>query len=260
MSITLACVIPALSPGKQGQQAQEFGFLGQALLRPSQRQSFFQKGLGAITGPNEVGKSFIVEAIRFSLFGSAALRGRADDYRKLKAELAFTVKGQAYRAVRNGSSATLFCGTEEIAVGVAYLSGEPPQGRIGIGYAVLKQANATPPANQPELTVLEVDERLSVLASIRGGGSTARRAAALSELFARATHPEQQFIVRLLIGELRQGALAGVMVDAIAAAARTAYSIVDSSPSPAWMPACRSRKTHTSAVCSRSNSLTCRSP
>ena len=109
---------------------------------------------------------------------------------------------------------------EEIAVGVAYLSGEPPQGRIGIGYAVFKEANLTPPANQSTLTLLEVDERLTALASIRGGGSTARRAEALSELFARATHAEQQFIVRLLIGELRQGALAGVMVDAIASAAQ----------------------------------------
>jgi DNA repair protein SbcC/Rad50 len=78
----------------------------------------FQKGLGAICGKNESGKSFIVEVIRFSLFGSAALRGKADDYRKLRAELAFTVKGQAYRVIRSGSNAMLFRGAEEIAVGV----------------------------------------------------------------------------------------------------------------------------------------------
>lgn len=108
---------------------------------------------------------------------------------------------------------------DEVVIGVAYLSGETPQGKIGIGYAVLKEASSAAPASHPALTVLEVDQRLTELASIRGGGSTARRAQALKELFTRATHAEQQFIIRLLIGELRQGALAGVMVDAIAAAA-----------------------------------------
>ena len=109
---------------------------------------------------------------------------------------------------------------DEVVIGVAYLSGETPQGKIGIGYAVLKEASAAPPASDPTLTVLEVDGKLTELASIRGSGSTARRAEALGELFSRATQAEQQFIVRLLIGELRQGALAGVMVDAIAAAAQ----------------------------------------
>src|SRR6202042_19441 len=74
--------------------------------------------------------------------------------------------------------------------------------------------------------VAEVDGKLSELAGMRGGGSAARRAAALQELFARATAPEQQFLLRLLIGELRQGALAGVMVDAIAAAAGLSIATV----------------------------------
>ncbi len=110
-------------------------------------------------------------------------------------------------------------GPEEIVVGVAYLSGETPQGKFGIGYAVLKNA-AVASANEPVLTVLDVDRRLTEIASIRGTGSTARRSEALRELFSRATEAEQQFLIRLLIGELRQGALAGVMVDAIAAAAQ----------------------------------------
>jgi DNA ligase 1 len=108
---------------------------------------------------------------------------------------------------------------DEIDIGVHYLSGEIPQGKIGVGYAAVRAAAATPAADSATLSIADVDDRLSQLAGIRGSGSAARRAAALRELFARATAPEQQFLLRLLIGELRQGALAGVMVDAIAAAA-----------------------------------------
>jgi DNA ligase-1 len=109
---------------------------------------------------------------------------------------------------------------DEIVVGVAYLSGETPQGKFGIGYAVLQAASAEASASEPTLSVLEVDRRLTEIASIRGGGSTTRRAEALREMFSRATEAEQHFLMRLLIGELRQGALAGVMVDAIASAAQ----------------------------------------
>lgn len=109
---------------------------------------------------------------------------------------------------------------DEIVIGVAYLSGETRQGKFGIGYSVLKTASDAASANEPVLSVLEVDQRLTEIAAIRGSGSTTRRAEALRELFSRATEAEQQFVMRLLIGELRQGALAGVMVDAIAAAAQ----------------------------------------
>lgn len=109
---------------------------------------------------------------------------------------------------------------DEIVIGVAYLSGETPQGKFGIGYSVLKTASTGSPASEPVLSVLEVDQRLTEIAGIRGSGSTTRRAEALRDLFSRATEAEQHFLMRLLIGELRQGALAGVMVDAIAAAAQ----------------------------------------
>jgi len=109
---------------------------------------------------------------------------------------------------------------DEIVIGVAYLSGETPQRKFGIGYAVLKEASAEAKAAEASLTVLDVDSRLTEIAAIRGSGSTARRAEALRELFSRATEAEQYFLMRLLIGELRQGALAGVMVDAIASAAQ----------------------------------------
>jgi len=107
----------------------------------------------------------------------------------------------------------------EISLGVAYLSGDTPQGKVGIGYATLKDALAAEPAGAPRLTLAQIDEALTRLAQIRGGGSAAERARLLAELFARATAPEQDFLARLLLGELRQGALEGIMLDAIAKAA-----------------------------------------
>jgi DNA ligase 1 len=115
---------------------------------------------------------------------------------------------------------------DEIDIGVHYLSGETRQGKIGIGYAAVRAAASAPAADSATLHIAEIDARLSVLAAIRGSGSAARRAAALQDLFARSTAQEQQFLLRLLIGELRQGALAGVMVDAIAAAAKLPVTTV----------------------------------
>lgn len=108
---------------------------------------------------------------------------------------------------------------DEIEAAVLYLSGEIPQGRFGIGYAMLKAAAAQSAAASATLSIADVDRRLTALAALRGGGSAALRTAALEDMFLQATLGEQQFLVRLLAGEIRQGALAGVMVDAIAAAA-----------------------------------------
>ena len=107
---------------------------------------------------------------------------------------------------------------QEIETAVMYLSGDLPQGRIGIGYAALKAAAASEPASSATLTLGEVDASITNIADIRGAGSAAGRASALARLFSRATRDEQSFLLHLLAGELRQGALAGVMVDAIAAA------------------------------------------
>lgn len=109
---------------------------------------------------------------------------------------------------------------QEIEIATLYLSGELPQGRIGIGYAMLEAAATTAAAQAATLTIVEVNRRLATLAATRGSGSTPRRAYLLTELFALATADEQAFLVRLLAGELRQGALGGLMVEAIAAAAR----------------------------------------
>lgn len=110
----------------------------------------------------------------------------------------------------------------EIELGAQYLSGEVRQGRFGLGYAVLSEVAACSPAAEPSLTLAQVDHALGHIASIGGAGSASRRAAALRELFERATRSEQAFLLRLLAGELRQGALAGIMLEAIAVAAHIA--------------------------------------
>jgi DNA ligase-1 len=107
---------------------------------------------------------------------------------------------------------------EELPVAVAYLSGELPQGRIGVGWALLR--DRPPPAAEPSLELLEVDAALRRIGEASGAGSQATRKGELAALLARATEPEQRFLTGLLLGELRQGALAGVMVDAVAKATK----------------------------------------
>ena len=108
---------------------------------------------------------------------------------------------------------------DEVEIAVALLSGEMRSGRVGIGYASLKDLRGTGAASEPSLTLHDVDSALVRIAATTGKGSAAGRAAQLVQLFARATASEQDFLVRLLVGELRQGALEGVMIEAIAAAA-----------------------------------------
>jgi DNA repair exonuclease SbcCD ATPase subunit len=78
----------------------------------------FQGGFGAITGPNESGKSMIVEMIRFCLFGSAALRGKGDDYKGLKARLEFRLKGDDYVIDRTSTKATICRDDQILATGI----------------------------------------------------------------------------------------------------------------------------------------------
>jgi len=108
----------------------------------------------------------------------------------------------------------------EIEAAVHYLSGEISQGRIGIAHQALETAAAHSAAADATLELVEVDRSLALIAGIRGPGSAARRAQALAALFSRATAAEQGFLIRLIVGELRQGALAGIMVEAISEAAQ----------------------------------------
>jgi DNA ligase-1 len=111
-----------------------------------------------------------------------------------------------------------------VAVVVSWLSGELPQRQIGVGWAALR--SLPPPADAPSLTVLHVDAAFSEIGQVAGKGSQARRAELVNGLFAAATGPERTFLRRLLGGELRQGALTGVMADAVAKAADIAAPVV----------------------------------
>jgi ATP-dependent DNA ligase I len=108
-------------------------------------------------------------------------------------------------------------GPLEVPIAVAYLSGELPQRQIGVGWATLRDGFA--PADRPTLTLSDVDAGFSAIGAVSGKGSAAVRKELVSELFGRATEDEQRFLSGLLSGELRQGALEGVMTEAVARAA-----------------------------------------
>jgi DNA ligase-1 len=106
---------------------------------------------------------------------------------------------------------------DQIVVIVSWLSGDLPQRQIGVGQAALR--SVPPPASGPALTVAGVDAVFTAIGATSGGGSVQRRATLLRNVFGAATAAEQVFLRRLLGGQLRQGALAGVMADAVARAA-----------------------------------------
>ncbi len=107
----------------------------------------------------------------------------------------------------------------EVEIAVAFLCGAPTQGRIGVGFAALGRIRSTPPASAPALTLVDVDRAFERVATTTGSGSMAARVGQLRELLVRATADEQEFLVRLLHGEIRQGALESVLTDAAARAA-----------------------------------------
>jgi DNA ligase 1 len=107
---------------------------------------------------------------------------------------------------------------EEIEIVVQYLSGQTRQGRIGVGYAAVRDARSSPAAT-PTLEILDVDRILQSITETGGSGSQRARLELLQSMFSRATEIEQQFLTGLLMGELRQGALEGIMAEAVAKAA-----------------------------------------
>jgi DNA ligase 1 len=114
---------------------------------------------------------------------------------------------------------------EEVPAATAFLSGLPRQGRIGVGYSRV-YAFEHDGATEPSLTVVDVDRALGEIQAATGTGSAATRRALLDDLFARATPGEGDFVRRLLTGELRQGALGGIMADAVARAAGVPADLV----------------------------------
>jgi DNA ligase-1 len=119
----------------------------------------------------------------------------------------------------------------EVKVAVAFLSGEILQGQIGVGYAALggllrvgagvRDDPGVPEAGSaaPALTLTDVDVAFEAIGAVAGPGSQAERRRLLAEFFGRATEREREFLVRLLAGDLGQGALEGIMTDAVARAA-----------------------------------------
>jgi len=108
---------------------------------------------------------------------------------------------------------------DEIETGVGYLIGTLRQGRIGLGPSIVRHTLAVAASDTSTLSVGDVDSRFEQIAAVSGKGSNLERKRLLSELFGLATAAEQNFLARLVLGELRQGALEGVMIDAIAKAA-----------------------------------------
>ncbi|MQA30436.1 MAG: ATP-dependent DNA ligase [Luteitalea sp.] len=109
---------------------------------------------------------------------------------------------------------------DEIEIAVAFLSGSLRQGRIGVGGASIRDARGVQPAGAATLQLRDVDRAFEDIRSIAGAGSITARTTRLRDLMARATADEQDFLTRLLFGELRQGALEGVLLEAVARAAR----------------------------------------
>ncbi len=113
---------------------------------------------------------------------------------------------------------------DEIEVGVGFLTGVLRQGTIGVGYASLREL--APPVAEGDLSLLAADRLLTEIGSTAGPGSQAERRRLLDELFGAVSESEQQFLVRLILGDLRQGASEGIMVEAIARAAGVPSALV----------------------------------
>ncbi|MFF4700134.1 ATP-dependent DNA ligase [Streptomyces chattanoogensis] len=105
---------------------------------------------------------------------------------------------------------------QDVPVVIPYLAGRLPQGRIGVGWSVLREP--VPAAERATLTVREVDAALTGLARVAGAGAQRERRRLVRELLAAATGQEQRFLYGLLTGEVRQGALDALAVEGLAAA------------------------------------------
>ena len=107
---------------------------------------------------------------------------------------------------------------EETAIAIPFLAGSLRQRTIGVGWAAVREAADTPAATAGTLSLSDVDACFQQIAVLKGVGSTAARVQRLRELFASATADEQDFLKRLIFGELRQGAVEGVLLEAVASA------------------------------------------
>ncbi len=136
------------------------------------------------------------------------------------------VAGTRSRLAKRAALAELLRRAEpgDIEILVAYLAGELRQRKTGIGWSSLRAL--PPPAGEPFLGLAEVDARLQAISELAGPGSAGRRATAVAELFGAATADEQDFLRRLIGGEIRQGALDSSMLDALAAASGVPLALI----------------------------------
>jgi DNA ligase-1 len=107
---------------------------------------------------------------------------------------------------------------EEAGIGVSFLAGEPRQERLGVGYATFAGVGAPASEGPPRLTLLDVDEAFEALAAAAGPGSQRRREEVLEGLLRAATADERELLGALIVREVRQGSLEGLLVEAVAAA------------------------------------------
>lgn len=114
----------------------------------------------------------------------------------------------------------------ETELAALYLAGTLPQGRIGVGWRTIQDALGAGPHGGAPVTLEEVDRAFAAVAAEKGAGSAERRTAALRALAARCTPDERRFLAELILGELRQGALEGLVLEAIAKAAGLAPATV----------------------------------
>jgi DNA ligase 1 len=112
----------------------------------------------------------------------------------------------------------------EVGIAVGFLAGVPRQGRVGIGYSTIYGVECAP-APEPSVTIEELDRAIDEVQATTGSGSATERRRILAELLGRATEEEAGFVKRLFTGGLRQGALAGLMADAVAKAAGVSGTI-----------------------------------
>lgn len=109
---------------------------------------------------------------------------------------------------------------KEMELASLYLSGALLQGKVGVGWRMIQDAMTDESRSGEPLTLTEVDQVFEAIAADQGSGSTERKIRALRQLFERASAEERQFLAQLIMGELRQGALEGLILDAIAKAAK----------------------------------------
>ena len=139
-------------------------------------------------------------------------------------ETSAQVTATSSRLAKRAALATLLGAAEpaDVEIVVAYLAGELRQRRTGIGWAALRLMPV--PAAEPVLTVQGVDAQLQRISELAGPGSAAARATAVTDLLGAATPAEQDFLRRLISGEIRQGALDSTMLDAVAVASGVAVA------------------------------------